>query len=508
MATINIPLLTERRAPNITIQLRQKLSSDAGVQRINLDHLSNEGMISHVSQKMNNRACLYATLPVLAIALTLAFTVSFAFAQTPPREKPQLKDFGSSVRKLKWDSELKTAVETNSDEVKAKRSSDDDVVRVETSLVVCAVAVLDRQGNSVPGLNAADFAVTDDDKPQRVDSFSLGDNSGISRSIVLLIDYSPSQLPFIKTSIAAARTLVDKLSPLDRMAIVTDDIEMLLNFTSDKQKLKNTLDTLEKRTTAKPNIFGFGPKKRFGLSAQYSAFMATLKEAFDAEDQRPIIIFQTDGDEVVFLQNPIIGPFLPSNLPPAQQAEAERNAAFTRQLQLENIRQFSLNDVYKAAEKSRATVYTVVPGFRLVGLSADEQLQQMKAASVQRQRAWAETFGGKSAAQVKANEEQRWHSLAPERLKYEVDTAAKIQTALAEVAPLTGGWTAFLEQPTQADEIYSRILADINRRYVIGYYPTNKTHDGKRRKVNVEVRGHPEYTVTGRKSYFAPEPEQ
>jgi hypothetical protein len=48
-----------------------------------------------------------------------------------------------------------------------------------------------------------------------------------------------------------------------------------------------------------------------------------------------------------------------------------------------------------------------------------------------------------------------------------------------------------------------RILADINRRYVIGYYPSNKALDGKLRQTKVEVRGHPEYVVQGRRSYFA-----
>jgi VWFA-related protein len=289
------------------------------------------------------------------------------------------------------------------------------------------------------------------------------------------------------------------------MAIVTDDIELLLDFTTDKRKLTDNLELLRKRATTKPNLLGVGGKRRFGLSAQYSAFMATLKEAFNHEDQRPIVIFQTDGDEVVFLQNPIIGPFLPANLPPERQAAAQAAAARTRQVQLENMRQFSLNDVYKAAEKSRATVYTVIPGLRLVGLAPHEQLKQMKAASEQRRRAW---FSGRSAEQMRKLEEQRWSNLSPEQQNYEVETAVKIQTALAEVAPLTGGWTSYLEHPTQADEIYSRIFSDINRRYVIGYYPTNKEHDGKRRKVNVEVRGHPDYTVLGRKSYIAPEPEQ
>jgi hypothetical protein len=81
------------------------------------------------------------------------------------------------------------------------------------------------------------------------------------------------------------------------------------------------------------------------------------------------------------------------------------------------------------------------------------------------------------------------------------------QLAMARAATISGGWTAFLEDPRQADTIYSRILADMNSRYVIGYYPTNKTRDGARRMVAVQVRNHPDYTVTGRKAYYAPGPD-
>jgi len=77
--------------------------------------------------------------------------------------------------------------------------------------------------------------------------------------------------------------------------------------------------------------------------------------------------------------------------------------------------------------------------------------------------------------------------------------------ALASLAKGTGAWADYLEQPEQANELYTRVLNDINRRYVIGYYPTNRTRDGKRRKVSIEVRGHPEYIVVGRKTYFAPQ---
>ena len=43
---------------------------------------------------------------------------------------------------------------------------------------------------------------------------------------MLIIDYSSSQRPYIENSIAAAKTLVDKLRPNDQMAIVTDDVEL------------------------------------------------------------------------------------------------------------------------------------------------------------------------------------------------------------------------------------------------------------------------------------------
>ncbi len=79
-----------------------------------------------------------------------------------------------------------------------------------------------------------------------------------------------------------------------------------------------------------------------------------------------------------------------------------------------------------------------------------------------------------------------------------------MQSALAGVAPLTGGWTEFLQKPEEADAIYSRIFSDINQRYIVGYYPTNKERDGKRRKIDFVVKGHPEYQIYGRRSYFAP----
>ena len=56
----------------------------------------------------------------------------------------------------------------------------------------------------------------------------------------------------------------------------------------------------------------------------------------------------------------------------------------------------------------------------------------------------------------------------------------------------------------RASLIYSQILAKINHRYVLGYYPTNRARDGKRRKVQIQVRNHPEYVIESRGYYYAP----
>jgi hypothetical protein len=91
-----------------------------------------------------------------------------------------------------------------------------------------------------------------------------------------------------------------------------------------------------------------------------------------------------------------------------------------------------------------------------------------------------------------------------EILRYRAEENLKVQTALAEVATLSGGWTEYLETASQAQEIYSRIFTDISQRYIVGYYPINKERDGRRRKINFEIKGHPDYVILGRKSYYAP----
>lgn len=371
---------------------------------------------------------------------------------------PKLLNFGSSL------SGAQPAIGSN-----ARSSEDDvDVVRVETDLVVCPVLVLDAQGKIVRGLTIEDFIVKEDGKPQKLDTFSLGDSRDVPRSIVLVIDYSVSQAPYIKTSIESAKLLVDKLNPKDHMAIVTDDVHLLVDFTSDKQLLKTQLEGL-KTSALSGNI---------GQSEQYDALMASLNELFNNEDVRPIIIFQTDGDELELLNK-------------STSSDMETNYWLPKK--------FSLEDIMTATEKSRAEVYSVISGIKFVDVPQGDLARRAKADWEDRQRALFDMMRARGLPTPRSN----MQTPTAQFLDGYAQQWQRRQMALTRLARSTGTIPEFLEEPGQADEIYNRILTDIDRRYVIGYYPTNRVRDGKRRKVSIEVRNHPEYQVWGQKSYFA-----
>jgi VWFA-related protein len=403
------------------------------------------------------KICRCGALTFLCMALISTSVINSSRAQ----ERQRSEEFGSSLKRWKRD-------EKENEEVKSKkggnRADSAAVIMLETSLAVFDILALDREGRAVSVVSKEDFVVTEDGVPQEVASLSLGDGSAVPRSIVLIIDYSGSQLPFIENSVVAAKALVDKLKPNDRMAIVTDDVSLLASFTGDKKSLKDALDSL--RINAKSGYSG--------RSEQYSALLATLKELIGGAE-RPIIIFQTDGDELEMLRTSAEPPPVVSNSPRLRG----------------RLKEYSLEDIYINAEKTWATVYVVIPGVKLVDIPHEERLEKVR------------TLFEK---QFKARTGQVWRPQAPGfeySLQRRAQTLLRQQLALAGVAKLTGGWAEYLEEPEQAVGIYDRIFAGIERRYILTYYPTNTKRDGQLRRVEIKVRNHPEYVILGKTSYYA-----
>jgi VWFA-related protein len=402
----------------------------------------------------------------LALILSLGLAALPASAAKPDEQKTKRAKFGSSLKRLKWDKTKQAAVEepVKADGKKPKEKTDADAaIKLKTLLVTFDVLVTDASHTHViEGLGKDDFVVSEDDQPQFVATFARGDDTIVPRSIILLLDWSGSQKPFIETSIAAAKVLINQLNPDDEMAVVTDDIDLVCDYTRDKAKLMAALEEIDKRAHD-PSLYS--------RSWQFSALYAALRELISEAQRRPIIIFQTDGDQAVTFRD---------------QPDAERFAFMKNGKPPEA---YGLNDIFAAAKHSRATIYSVMTNRRLVGLPASQLYRR----------------GGEIL-------QEWWHSsIDPDnprdayKIKLYTDMFLEGQKAAARVAMMTGGWMAFLERPEQAAEIYATIIKDINQRYVIGYYPTNMAHDGKPRQVKISVRGHPEYYVHGRNVYYAPD---
>jgi VWFA-related protein len=413
---------------------------------------------------MQNTFCRCAFALLLSLNLCLAALP--ASARNADERKPKREKFGSSLKRLKRDQAKQAAVAkpVKLSNKKNKANIDADAaVKLKTLLVTFDVLVTDASHTrAIEGLGKDDFVVTEDEQPQYVATFALGSDTNVPRSIILLIDWSRSQEAFIGKSVSAAKVLVSHLGPADEMAIITDDIDLVCDYTRDKAKLAAALDKVEKRA--------FDPTER-SKSRQFTALFAALRELITDEQRRPIIIFQTDGDEAVSFRD---------------QPDVARFAFFHNGKPPED---YGLGDIFAAARKSRATIYSVMTNKRLVGIPASQLYRR----------------GGEIL-------QEWWHSsIDPDdprdayKIKLYTDMFVEGQKAAARVAMMTGGWMSFLEKPEQAEEIYATIFKDINQRYIIGYYPTNTARDGKPRNVRISVRDHPEYYVHGRNSYYAPD---
>ncbi len=67
----------------------------------------------------------------------------------------------------------------------------------------------------------------------------------------------------------------------------------------------------------------------------------------------------------------------------------------------------------------------------------------------------------------------------------------------------TGGRTISVNSEKHLAEAFDQISEELRSQYTLGYYPTNAAHDGKFRKIKVDMSNH-DLKVLARKGYYAP----
>ena len=78
---------------------------------------------------------------------------------------------------------------------------------------------------------------------------------------------------------------------------------------------------------------------------------------------------------------------------------------------------------------------------------------------------------------------------------------------LSEVTELTGGRAFSVENINELPDIAAKIGAELRNQYILGYRPSNKSHDARWRKIKVKLRapkGLPPLSVYAKAGYYAP----
>lgn len=165
-----------------------------------------------------------------------------------------------------------------------KPTPDDEIIKVESRLIVVPVSVTDATGQAVSGLTAKDFNITEEGRQQAIES--VGSADVVPLEIALLFDVSASTDPMFRfEQETAAKFLRDVMRADDRATIFTIGQKPLL------------VSSREPADKAAESIF------RLEMTKGATAFFDTIKFASDylrrnsPEGRRRVIIVISDGED-------------------------------------------------------------------------------------------------------------------------------------------------------------------------------------------------------------------
>jgi len=121
-----------------------------------------------------------------------------------------------------------------------QEESEDEVVRVDTTLVSVPVRVKNRQGGYIPNLQAKDFRIFEDDVEQDISHFETTDKPF---TVALVLDMSDSTKIELREIQNAAIAFLNQLQPADRALIVAFDKQVirLTEATGDRKVLSEAI---------------------------------------------------------------------------------------------------------------------------------------------------------------------------------------------------------------------------------------------------------------------------
>jgi Ca-activated chloride channel family protein len=339
-----------------------------------------------------------------------------------------------------------------------------DVVRVDTQLVSVPAVVTNSGGRPLAGLNEGNFLVYENGQPQKIANFATTE---VPFEIALLLDTSGSTRADVALIRQAANAFVAALRPGDRVAIVS------FNTARQGQSVAAKVDVLTKLTDDR-KVLGKAIAD-LGASNGTPFYDALGKIAADVFREKPTqemrgrraVVALTDGVDST------------SDSDFASVRSALLRATVASYFIQVNTEDFVEDRLLKDCEDDGR-----------LSLSA-KQLQRYRLIFYPR---------------AKAEDYMDFCAMGPfERMTISRDLYNVARQEMNDLAKDSGGRNFIANSLQDARAAFARVATEIGTQYSLGYYPTNKTRDGKFRAIRVEVRGlDGKPQVRAREGYYAP----
>ena len=151
--------------------------------------------------------------------------------------------------------------------------------------VTVDVSVLDNRGHFIPKIPRGNFRVLEDNVPQQVNSYSIGE---APMTIAVLVEFSNRYQQFYSETwfqtIQATYGFVQTLKPEDYVAIIAYDLrpEILSDFSTDRQQTYDALQRLRFAGFSESNLF--------------DALVDTAQRMQDIEGRKAILLISSGVD--------------------------------------------------------------------------------------------------------------------------------------------------------------------------------------------------------------------
>ena len=404
----------------------------------------------------------------LALLLPLLATLLSALTNTSAQQTPQDKQ-QQRPRRVGGSAPQEPGAATpkpSSTPTPAGDEIDDgDVLRVDTQLVSVPAVVTDKTGRPLANLRAADFVLYEDGRPQQISNFATTE---APFEVALLLDTSGSTRADIALIRRAARAFIEALRPGDRVAIIafnnSEDstqtlatVDLLSRLTDDREALQKALENIgasngtpyyDALVRISQDIFRDPPSKEMRGRRAVVALTDGVDSASDADYAEARTRLQRIGVASYFIQV--------------------------------NTEDFVEDRLLRDCQE-----------FGTLRLSRT-QLQRYRKIFLPRADA--------------TNYEEFCKMGQFERMQISRSLYDLARREMNDLARVLGGKTFPTRDLRDARAAFAEVATEIGTQYSLGYYPTNKTRDGRFRAIRVEVRGSNASgaQVRAREGYYAP----